>query len=218
MIASKGSPVIHPENFSFPDLSRFREIRSRITNFIRAKIQRGIARNPGATHRGGMKMLELSDETYAALQRLAATNKVTPSDILTTLLDAARHTNGDPLLFFVTGAEYNVLSDSIERYLALLAWVAKNFPSDFADFISHQDSARRYLMLNREEVSDIRARNLARQIDGTQFWAVMTIDDATRRRFVCRLLEFVGCHDETVMQAVRSLEIPSVTTAIRRAG
>ncbi len=33
----------------------------------------------------------------------------------------------------------------------------------------------------------------------------MTIDDATRRRFVCRLLEFIGCHDETVVQACRSL-------------
>jgi negative modulator of initiation of replication len=209
--------MIASEEFFIPGLSRFREIRSRITNFAEAKIQRGVARNHGATHRGGMKTLELSDETYAALQRLAAANKVAPSDILMALLDAARHTDGDPLLFFLTGAEYNVLADTIERYLALLAWVAKHFPSDFADFISHQDSARRYLMLNREEVSDIRARNLARQIDGTQFWAVMTIDDATRRRFVRRLLEFVGCHDETVMQAVRSLEIPSATTAIRRA-
>jgi negative regulator of replication initiation len=165
-----------------------------------------------------MKTLEMSDETYAALQRLAANNHATPSDILATLLGAARQSDGDHLLFFITGAEYNVLTDSIERYLALLAWVAKNHPSDFADFISHQDSARRYLMLSREEVSDIRTRNLARQIDGTQFWAVMTIDDATRSRFVRRLLEFVGCHDETVMQAVSSLNGPSATAAIQRAG
>ena len=166
---------------------------------------------------GGMKTLELSDETYAALQRLATAKNATPSDILTTLLDAARGCDGDQLLFFITGAEYNALTDPIERYLALLAWVAKNYSSDFAGFISHQDSARRYLMLNREEVGDIRARNLARQIDGTQFWAVMTIDDATRSRFVHRLLEFIGCHDETVVQAISSLGQHSATVTIRRA-
>ena len=33
----------------------------------------------------------------------------------------------------------------------------------------------------------------------------MTIDEATKRRFVCRMLEFIGCHDETVVQACRAL-------------
>ena len=164
-----------------------------------------------------MKTLELSDEAYAALQRLATEKNVSLSEILSTLLGPTRQPTGDHLLFFITGADYNLLNGCIERYLALLAWVAKNYSCDFADFISHQDSARRYLMLNREEVSDIRTRNLARQIDGTQFWAVMTIDDATRGRFVHRLLEFIGCYDETVTQAVHSLSLPSARGAIRRA-
>lgn len=165
-----------------------------------------------------MKTLELSDETYAALQRLAAEKNLTASDLLSILFGAKHQPDSDRLLFFVTGAEFALLTDSIERYLALLAWVAKNYSCDFADFISHQDSTRRYLTLNREEVSDIRSRNLARQIDGTQFWAVMTIDDAARVRFVHRLLEFIGCHDETVTQAVHALGFPSVSSSNRRAG
>lgn len=60
-------------------------------------------------------------------------------------------------------------------------------------------------MFNRNEINEVRVRNHARQIDGTQFWAVLTIDDVTKRRFVCRLLEFIGCHDETVVLACRSL-------------
>lgn len=165
-----------------------------------------------------MKTLELSDETFGALQRLAAERKVTPAELLATLLGTAHQADGDRLLFFITGAEYALLRDPIERYLALLAWVAKNYACDFSDFISHQDSARRYLTLNREEVMDVRARNLARQIDGTQFWAVMTIDDATRARFIHRLLEFIGCHDETVAQAVRSLSFSAAPGFVRRAG
>lgn len=92
-----------------------------------------------------------------------------------------------------------------ERYVALLAWVARHHAADFADFVSHQDSVRRYLMLNREAVNEIRAHNHARQIEGTQFWAVLNIAAATKARFVRRLLEFIGCHDETVTDSLRAL-------------
>jgi hypothetical protein len=119
---------------------------------------------------------------------------------------------GDNLLFYLAGAEFGRLTDFTDRYLGLLAWCAQNYATDFADFISHQESGRRYLAWNRDEINEARAHNQARQIDGTQFWAVMTIDDETRRRFVCRLLEFIGCHDETVAQACRALgfAIPTV--------
>jgi len=127
-----------------------------------------------------MKKVELSDETHAALA-------------------------GDTLLCYLTGAEFSRLTDPTARYLDLLAWCAQNYATDFADFIAHQESGRRYLALNRDEINEARARNQARQIDGTPFWAVMTIDDGTRRRFVCRLLEFIGCHDETVVQACRAI-------------
>ena len=73
-------------------------------------------------------------------------------------------------------------------------------------------SGRRYLALDRDEINETRAHNHARQIDGTQYWAVMTIDDSQKRRFVCRMLEFIGCHDETVSHASRALglgEIPA---------
>lgn len=92
-----------------------------------------------------------------------------------------------------------------ERYVALLAWVARNHAADFADFVSHQDSVRRYLMLNREAVNEIRVHNHARQLEGTQFWAVMNVAAATKARFVRRLLEFIGCHDETVAGTLQVL-------------
>ncbi|HET7536385.1 MAG TPA: hypothetical protein VFJ90_08020 [Candidatus Didemnitutus sp.] len=152
-----------------------------------------------------MKNVELSDEAYASLQRLAATKKLTPSEVLAALLGADRPLAGDNLLFFLVGPEFALLADPTERYLALLTWVAKNYSCDFADFISHQESARRYLMLSRDEINEVRHHNVARQIDGTQYWAVMSIDGATRARFVRRMLEFIGCHDETVTQAIRSV-------------
>lgn len=162
-----------------------------------------------------MKKVELSDETHAALQRLAAAKKLSPAELIASLVDPARPVlAGDHLLFYLAGAEFTRLTDSTERYLDLLAWYAKNYATDFADFISHQESGRLYLAWSRDEINEARARNHARQIDGTQFWAVMTIDDETRRRFVCRLLEFIGCHDETVIMACRALGF-AVPTARR---
>ncbi|HEY8994342.1 MAG TPA: hypothetical protein VIM71_06765 [Lacunisphaera sp.] len=162
-----------------------------------------------------MKKVELSDETHAALQRLAAAKNLSPAELIAALVGPERPPlAGDHLLFHLAGADFSNLHDPTERYLNLLAWCAKNYATDFADFISHQESGRRYLACSRDEINEVRAHNQARQIDGTQFWAVMTIDDETRRRFVCRLLEFIGCHDETVAEACRALGFPA--TAPRR--
>jgi negative regulator of replication initiation len=161
-----------------------------------------------------MKRVELSDEAYAALERLAAAKNLSPAELVAALVDPARPPlAGDTLLFHLASAELTRLADPIDRYLALLAWCAKHYATDFADFISHQESGRRYLTLNREEVNETRAHNRARQIDGTPFWAVLNIDDATRGRFVRRLLEYIGCHDETVTHAGRALGLGEARAA-----
>ena len=160
-----------------------------------------------------MKKIELSEEVYETLQQLAAAKNLSPSEVIAAMLSAGRPPlPGDNLLFFLTSAEFTGLPDTVERYLALLAWCARNYAGDFADFISHQESGLRYLALNRDEINELRAHNHARQIDGTQYWAVMTIDDTQKRRFISRMLEFIGCHDETVAPASRALglgEIPA---------
>lgn len=163
-----------------------------------------------------MKDVELSGETYQALLQLAAAKNLTPAEVLASMLQDNRPPlAGDNLLFFLTRAEFTSLADPTARYLALLSWLARNYACDFADFISHQESGRRYLMLNRDEVNEVRSHNHAVQLAGTPYWAVMTIDDATKRRFICRLLEFIGCHDETVAQACRALGLSGAATGFR---
>lgn len=161
-----------------------------------------------------MKRLELSDEAYAALQRLAAAKNLSPAELVAALVEPARPPlAGDTLLFHLASAEFTRLADPVERYLDLLAWCARHYATDFADFIAHQESGRRYLGLDRDQLNEARAHNRARQIDGTQFWAVMTIDDTTRGRFVRRLFEYIGCHDETVAHACHALGLPGAETA-----
>jgi negative regulator of replication initiation len=102
-------------------------------------------------------------------------------------------------------ANFREVPDETERYLAVLAWCARQHAADFADFVSHRPSGFHYLWMSAAEIHHIRAHNRARQIDGTPFWAVMTIAPTTKRRFVRRLLEFVGCHDATVRAACLAL-------------
>lgn len=153
-----------------------------------------------------MKRIEVSDEAYASLQRLADARHLTVTGLLATLAGPSGPAlAGDALLLHLASLEFARSPDNTGRYLDLLAWCARNYATDFADFVSHQESGRHYLGWSREEINEARTHNHARQIDGTQFWAVMSIDEPTRRQFVCRLLEFIGCHDETVAAACRAL-------------
>ena len=106
--------------------------------------------------------------------------------------------SGDGLRRLLVAEEFRAAADPDDRYLAVLAWCAVHHASDFGEFVSRQDSARRYLGLGRDEFEAARARRRSRQIDGTRFWAVLNIDREAKRSFVCRLLEFVGCPDDVV--------------------
>ena len=53
----------------------------------------------------------------------------------------------------------------------------------------------------------------ARQIDGTQFWAIMNIDTATKRRFLARVLDFIGYRDAVIELACSTLRRASLTPA-----
>jgi hypothetical protein len=110
-------------------------------------------------------------------------------------------------------------ADPDERYLALLAWVARDHAGDFADFVAHRPSAGRHLGLDPAHVQALRDRNRARQIGASPFWAVMTLDDDARRAFVHDLLEYVGCPDQAVAAAVAALGAEEADSGhLRRAG
>lgn len=156
-----------------------------------------------------MKSFEVNDDTHAALERLAASRSLTIDALLASML--RERTDPSPaasLDAVIAGTEFGRVADPVDRYLAVLAWCASNHAADFADFVSHQPSALRYLWLDRGEFQEIRARNQTRQIAGTQFWAITSIGPVTKGRFVRRLLVFVGVGDETVVRALRALDLP----------
>ena len=147
-----------------------------------------------------MKNIEVSDEVYAALQRLATGFHRTPDEVLASLLNVptASPEAADPIAAFVISGEFRAKATDAEKYLALLSWVSARHVSEFGEFIRSQSGGRRYLTMSREEILETCHHNQARQIDGTQYWAIMNIDTATKRRFLARVLEFIGYRDAAI--------------------
>ncbi|HVS53581.1 MAG TPA: hypothetical protein VHD62_14595 [Opitutaceae bacterium] len=154
-----------------------------------------------------MKQIEVSDDVYAALQQLATGFHRTPDEVLATLLHvpAASPEAVDPLAAFIVSAEFRAKSTDAEKYLALLAWIAIRHPGEFGEFIHAQSRGRRFLSSSREDILETCRHNQARQIDGTHYWAIMNLDTATKRRFLARVLDFIGYRDVVIEFACRAL-------------
>lgn len=146
-----------------------------------------------------MKNIEVSDEVYAALQNLATGFHQTPDAVLARLLQVpAAGGTDEPLVAYVLGPELRGLFTDADKYLAILAWIARHHATDFGDFIRSAASGRRYLGLSREEILEACRHNQARPIQGTPYWAIMNLDTPTKRRFLARVLEFTGYPDEVI--------------------
>ena len=162
-------------------------------------------------HVSAVKTIEVSDEVYAALQNLATGFHRTPDEVLASLLNipTASAEATEPLAAFIVSPEFRAKFTDADKYLALLAWIAQKHPAEFGEFIQAQSSGRRYLSMSREEILETCRHNQARQIDGTHYWAIMNIDTATKRRFLARLLEFIGYRDLVIEFACQGFGVRS---------
>jgi negative regulator of replication initiation len=144
-----------------------------------------------------MKRIEVSDDVYEQLKKLTSDFGQSPNDVLATLLNVgtARSDSEEPLVSFVLGTEFRTKFTDADKYLGILSWIAAKHGADFREYIrslSSGSGGRRYLGLSHAEVVEQCRHNQARQIPNTQFWAIMNIDTATKRRFLSRVMDFVG--------------------------
>jgi negative modulator of initiation of replication len=147
-----------------------------------------------------MKRIEISDEVYETLKRLTTDFHQSPNDVLATLLNIgiAPDANDEPLIGYIVGAEFRTKFTDADKYLAILGWLAARHASEFNEFIlslSGSPGGRRYLGMSRQEIVKQCRHNQARPIPDTHYWAIMNLDTATKRRFLSRVLEFIGYRD-----------------------
>ncbi len=147
-----------------------------------------------------MKTIDVSEDVYDALKKMTTDFHQSPDDVLAALLNLrfSAATAKEPLVAHMLSAEFRAKFTDADKYLAILSWIAAKHAADFHEFILSLASGRRYLGWSREEIVDQCRHNQARQIPGTHYWAIMNIDTATKRRFLARVLEFVGYSDEII--------------------
>ena len=78
---------------------------------------------------------------------------------------------------------------------------ATKHASDFNEFIVPCPLAPAAAVTSdwsREEIVEQCHHNQARQIPDTHYWAIMNIDTPTKRRFLSRVLEFIGYREEII--------------------
>ena len=170
-----------------------------------------------------MKNIEVSDEVYETLKGLTTGFHQSPNDVLAALLNlpASPTAANEPLIGFVLSAEFRAKFTDADKYLAILSWLAARHASDFNEFIlslSHSASGRRYLGLSREEIVEQCRHNQARPIPGTHYWAIMNIDTATKRRFLSRVLDFIGYREEVAVFICNSIGMRHPLGRTARAG
>jgi negative regulator of replication initiation len=153
-----------------------------------------------------MAKLELTAEMQAKLAAAAEARGCSPAELIGVLLESPIVTTpAHPLVAYTLSAEFRAKFSDAERYLALLAWIAKHHAPEFSDFIAHHASGRKYLGLSAEEIRETCRHNQARLIDGTHYWAIMNLDTPTKRRFLRRLLVFVGTSDEVIAHVTSTI-------------
>lgn len=153
-----------------------------------------------------MPHVEVTPQLEKQLAATARERGCTTAELIASLLDSPAETlRRHPLAAYTFSAEFRAKFSDAERYLALLAWVAKNHAPEFADFIEHHESGRRYLGLNAEEIRATCQHNQARQIPESHYWAIMNLDTPTKRRFLRRLLVFVGAPDDVIAHTVGTI-------------
>jgi negative regulator of replication initiation len=102
---------------------------------------------------------------------------------------------------YLMGEGFRALFTEDDKYLAILGWVAAMHAPEFNEFIlglSCGPSGRSYLGMSHNEVVERCRLNQVRRIPGTHYWAVMNIRTVTKLRFLARVLEFVGYHDNAI--------------------
>ncbi len=157
-----------------------------------------------------MKNIEVSDEVYETLRSLTTGFHQSPNDVLASLLNlpASPDAATEPLIAWLLSAEFRAKFTDADKYLAILGWLAGKHAAEFNEFIlslTHGASGRRYLGMSREEIVEQCRHNQARPIPGTHYWAIMNIDTATKRRFLSRVLEFIGYRDEIAVFVCNSI-------------
>jgi negative regulator of replication initiation len=171
-----------------------------------------------------MKTIEVPDEVYAALaERVMRSNK-TLTEILRSLLDIKDRDlcpigapvpqiskPDEQLLTFILSSEYRMEASGIGKYLLIFGWLQKHAPEKFQMVERYQRGKRVYFSKNPRQIAESGKGVSVKRIPGTDFYAMVTMDNPTKRRVVGSLLSAMGYPRELCSKIAETIEDSGIT-------
>jgi negative regulator of replication initiation len=94
---------------------------------------------------------------------------------------------------------------AINKYLTVLGWVNKNRPTEFLKILDFRRGDRLYFGKSQRQVEDSGEGIDAKQIPGSDIWAMSTLDNRTKRNLLADLLSLFGFHAGEINVVVDSI-------------
>jgi negative regulator of replication initiation len=110
------------------------------------------------------------------------------------------------LVEFVRSAQYQLSYKAVDKYLAILGWLYKNRSRDFSKVETYRRGNRVYFGATQRKVEEGGGGNIhAKQIPGSGVWALVTLDNRTKRTILTDLLRAFGFQSSDIQSIVSTL-------------
>jgi negative regulator of replication initiation len=110
----------------------------------------------------------------------------------------------DGIVSFVQTPEYRVLS-GINKYLAVLGWLANNRPNEFKKLDQYRRGKRVYFGKSQQEVEGSGKNIKAKPIPGSTVWALETLDNRAKKDLLADVLRICDCESADVNAVVDTI-------------
>ena len=169
-----------------------------------------------------MKQIEVDDEVLAALAKHATGFNVVPNDVLRRILGLESQPQSSSqeistLQTFLKSQEFQRNRQAVDRYLAILSWLWTAHEDELSAVILHYERGNRlYFATSQAEVINSGDGITARHIPLSPFWALVTLDNKTKRLILEEILSTLGYSKQDMELAL--LEIPDSNIRRSRSG
>ena len=166
------------------------------------------------------RTITVEEDVFTEVDKLA-TGPFSHSDVIRKLLNlnASRSsidpsktepvsaaTQHDSIIAFVQSPEYRRNYKGIDKYLAVLSWLYKHRPSEFAKVENFRRGSRVHFARSQKAIEESGNGAIhAKRIPDTPVWALSTLDNRTKRVILADMLHAVGFQQDEIRIVVGTI-------------
>jgi negative regulator of replication initiation len=154
-----------------------------------------------------MKTIHLDDDVFTEIDKLATgifshsdvirkLLKMTPSErveSVNSLKTSSGSVSKGGIVSLMQSPEYQLLRSGIDKYLTVLSWLHRNRRNEFDKVLEYRRGNRIYFAKSQRAVEQGGGGNIhAKQIPGSDYWVLATLDHKSKREILHDVLHLLG--------------------------